>query len=230
MDVQKIKFMVMCVASFVVCIPGAMATQWEDLEIRFSRWVTEHGVELPDEVSRVHGELRRLQEMEARNPWDNFPLKLAEEYPDIAEAWIRPVRLAFLKEGFMGTRAEWQAKHRGILLSHLGNLRDLFRKNTEELDALITLASAADDLEEAPEEPPAPQSFTAEQPFVLEKLPKDVYADPYVDQASILEEEMRRTNEVIARFLREKFSFMDEQVERYRTTFGRIYDEFVGNL
>jgi hypothetical protein len=37
-------------------------------------------------------------------------------------------------------------------------------------------------------------------------------------------------DEMNAQFLREKFSFTDEQVEQFRTTFGRIYEELIGDL
>ena len=126
----------------------------------------------------------------------------------------------------MGTRREWRIKHRGILSSHFRHLRDLFQGDIPELDALMDIVNIVDDLEEAP----TPQSSVAEPSIVLENLPEEVLTDPYVDQASILEEQMRRNNEAFDRLLRERFSFMDEEIERYRRIFNQIYDELVGDL
>ncbi|MDR0728162.1 MAG: hypothetical protein LBF21_00900, partial [Puniceicoccales bacterium] len=227
MDIRKIGFMgVMCIASFAGCIPDTAATPWEEMEARFSRWVTQHEVEFLDEVSCVRRELRYLQEMEKRNPWDNFPSRLSEEYPAIAEEWIRPVQLTFPKEGFMGTREEWQAKHKGILLRYLEHLRGLFQANTEDLEALIALITptrTVDEQERVSEETP---------PFGEVEVggaSQEVHNwDIDVDQYLLLKEEIRQMDEMNAQFLREKFSFTDEQVEQFRTTFGRIYEELIG--
>jgi hypothetical protein len=235
-DVRKIRLIgAVCVVGFVGCISNVVASPWEALELQFSRFVLDHEAKLheaefSDAITCIREELRYVQEIEARNPWDNFPLRFSEEYPALVEVWIRPLILVFYKEGFMGTKKEWRIKHRETLSLHFGHLRNLFQEDIPELDALVTLANTVDELEEASEEAFAPQGSVAESPIVLEDLPEEVLADPYVDQASILEEQMRRQNEAVDRFLRERFSFTDEQIEQYRTTFDQIYGELVGDL
>jgi hypothetical protein len=219
MNAQKIGLLgVVCAIGCVGYIPNAAATQWKNFEAQFSCWVAEHGVEFPDEVSHIRGELRYLQEMEKRNPWDNLLARLSEKYSAIAEGWLRPVRLMFLKEGFTGTREEWQAKHRRILSFHLKHLRDLSLGNAQELDALIALVRTTDEPEKA--------ESAAERPIAAKEPSEDIY----VDQASLLEEDIRRMEAMNAQFLWEKFSLTDEQIEQFRTIFGQIYDELVGDL
>jgi hypothetical protein len=241
MDVQKIKLMgVIYAIGCVGSISDIAAIRWEDVEAQFSHWVAEHEVKSSDEVSSIHRELCYLREIEERNPWDNLRLRLSEEYPAIAEAWIIPVRLMFLKERFTGTREEWQAKHRGILSLHLEHLRDRFQGNVQELDVLIALICTTGELEEAEiEEVQREVHDLAFSPVLLEEetstpqrsvVLKEPSRDIDVDQASLLEEDIRRMEAMNAQFLREKFSFTDEQIEQFRATFGEIYDELVGDL